>query len=195
MVYLAKGKYAFINEALAIDFCKIYSRLVELEEGRITRYFEPKIEIKKVDESEVGHIYTSLDELEQKNPNLKIKRLKNEKAWLCSKIRLPEEFDITVNHEKRPVYVNFRTLKSLLKSFQVFIKDRKIPKEDEKFVKVEIFSSYFRIHYDSKSNEKLNEYEKLKNLYEHYQSKIKTIDRGIETVKMDLEDEADAIDE
>ena len=195
MVYLAKGKYAFPNEALATDFCRTYSRLIELDEGRSTRYLTPKIDVKKVDEGEGVQVYRSFEELEAKHPHLKIKRLKNEKAWLCSRIRLPEEFDVSVNHEKRPIYVNFKTLKTLLKSFQAFIRDRGIQREDEKFVKLDIFKSNYRVYFDSKSTEKLNGYYKLNNLYENYLAKVKKIDRDIETVKMDIEDAADAIDE
>lgn len=193
MVYLAKGKYAFRNEELAIDFCKIYSRLMEVDAGFETRYLNPKIDVKKIGESEAKYVYASFEELEDKNPNLKITRLRNEKAWLCAKIRLPKEFTNLIGNNKS-LYVNFKTLKSILKLFREFIADRKIPKEDEKYLKLQRFSTKFIVILD-KNSENIDEYGKLMDLYQNYQARIKNIDRQIETVKMDIEDEADAIEE
>ena len=60
MVYLAKGKYAFWDEGLAIDFCKIYSRLVEIDLGLETRYFNSKVDVKRVEERDVKEVLKSL---------------------------------------------------------------------------------------------------------------------------------------
>lgn len=194
MVYLAKGKYAFWDEGLAIDFCKIYSRLIEIDMGFETRYFNSKVDVKRIEEGYVKEVYGSFEELEEKNPKLKIVRLRNEKAWLCAKIRLPKGIN-AVQSKDQYLYVNYKNLKSIVKAFRDFIKDRNIPKEEEKYLKLEIFSSKFSVYYDPNSKENINEYEKLKELYQSYQSKVKSIDRKIEGVKMDIEDEIDAIEE
>ena len=107
---------------------------------------------------------------------------------------MPKEFNVNSNGNDRSIYVNFKTLKSIMKKFREVIADRKIKKEDEKYLKLELFSSNFRVYFDKNAKEGLDEYGKLKTLYQNYQTQIKSIDRKIEAVKMDIEDEIDAID-